>query len=126
MIEFKSNTYREWTSFEQAEVGDEFSCIFYGQWSRDPSSVRDLKVIRAGKRDIVCSKPDGGEEFRFSRNGQAGNCYPIGHEKIKEARRAIFKSNRQKKCLSILEKNRLEYDDILMDAIEAFEIRNKS
>jgi hypothetical protein len=127
MIEFiegNAEYFRNGVVFEKAEVGDKFSYITYQQWSGGIQSALDLKVIRAGKRDIICTRIYGSqEEFTFKRASRDGNCYPIGHEKVIEARKDIIRQNRKHKCLKFLESVRKEFDDEFMDAVEAFEIR---
>jgi len=126
MIEFNETDNR--ASFENAVVGDMFSWVAYGQWSRGPSSAYDMKIIRAGKRDIICvpvHSTNGSAETKFSRKDRAANCYQIGHPNVTKARQEIRRKNRRHACLTILEKARLEYDDELMDAIEAFANRVK-
>jgi len=113
-------------NFEGVEVGDTFACVFYMQYSRGISSAPDLKVIRAGKRDVFC-KPVSydGREIKFTRKGLNRDCYPLGHEKVLKAREEIRFANRSRRCLKIMEANRNNYDDELMDAIEAFDFRIK-
>jgi hypothetical protein len=129
VLEFKK-TDNHWTngiSFENAEVGDTFSHVAYGQWSTCPVSAFDMKVIRAGKRDIICvpvNSSNGSAETKFSRKDRASSCYPIGHEKVTEARTEIRRRIRIRNCRVILEK--AVFDDELMDAIEAFANRVKT
>jgi len=127
MIEFiegKAEYFRNGAVFEKAEVGDKFSYITYQQWGGGIQSALDLKVIRAGKRDIICARISGSqEEFTFKRAARDNNCFPIGHEKVIKARQSIVRQNRRYKCLKFLESIRKEFDDEFMDAVEAFEIR---
>jgi hypothetical protein len=120
-------------NIKDAKVGDTFSHIAYARYGTGTLSVYDYKVIRAGKRDIVCHAfkvngsvvLNGGDslptEFKFKRSDYHLEFYEIGSDKIIAKRAEMLLANRKARCWGFLttcqSKN---YDDEFIVAVEAF------
>jgi hypothetical protein len=120
-------------NIKDAKVGDTFSHIAYARYGTCTLSVYDYKVIRAGKRDIICHafKVNGSvvlnvggslpTEFKFKRSDYHLEFYEIGADKIIAKRAELLFYNRKTRCYNFLANlSGKNYDDEFIIAVEAF------
>jgi hypothetical protein len=105
--------------FAEAEPGDKFYLVGTSTLTRAPVSVTLLTVVRAGKRDIVCTGQ--GMEKRFKRDSTIWNAY-LTKEEVTWAIDAIRLNKKQLAAWRAIQANKIEaIPEELADRIIAWE-----
>jgi hypothetical protein len=91
----------------EAEPGDKFYLVGTSTLTRAPVSVTILTVVRAGKRDIVCTDNSQGMEKRFKRDSRIWNAY-LTREEVTWAIDAIRLNKKQLAAWRAIQDNKIE------------------
>lgn len=94
-------------SFAEAQPGDEFYLVGSSRITSSPVSVTLYKVIRAGKRDIVCTTFGSSVEKKITRTATLDNAY-LTKEEVTWAKDAIRLRNKQMAAWKAIQAHKIE------------------
>ena len=102
------------------EVGDKFTVVKRHPWK--VLEVKSFTVSKIGARDIICESTSG-EKYRFNKNYQESDCYPVNSDYVKSVRLEIKTKNLLSNLFDLGFKS---VDKELLDALEAWDLRQKA